>query len=343
MNHFLNTLFITTHGSYLACDGKALLVRRKKETLLRVPAINLGGVVCFGGVGCSPHALALCARCGIAVTFLSSAGSFRARVLGFTPGNVLLRREQYRRADDGAASLSIARSTLLAKVANARSVIRRTMRDYPDSPGQKERANAASRLSHTLDDVQRAEDLGVLRGLEGDAARTYFSVFNHFITDQGNGFVYGGRSRRPPLDNVNALLSFLYAIVTHDARAACEAAGLDAAVGFLHRDRPGRPGLALDLIEELRAPLCDRLALTLINRRQVQSDGFTSAPNGAVSINDATRKAVLVALQKRKQEEITHPFLNEKMPIGLVVHTQALLLARYLRGELDAYPAFIAK
>ncbi len=343
MKHHLNTLFVTTHGAYLKKDGQAVAVRIDRQIALRVPLHHLDGIVTFGAIGASPALLAECGKLGVAVSFLSQNGRFLARVVGFTAGNVLLRRTQYRWADDDDRSLGIARAIVCAKIANARVVLQRAARDYPDAPQRGALENAAHRLSETLQDVGHATDLDVLRGFEGDAAKNYFTAFNAMIVAQSEAFHMQGRNRRPPMDNVNALLSFLYAILMHDARSACESAGLDAAVGFLHRDRPGRPGLALDLMEEFRPFLADRLALTLINRRQISPGGFQRQETGAVTMDDATRKAVLVAYQKRKQDEIVHPFLGEKTTVGLLPHLQARLLARYLRGELDGYPPFIAK
>jgi CRISPR-associated protein Cas1 len=337
----LNTLFVTTQGAYLSKEGEAVSVRVDGQVQLRVPLHHLGGIVCFGRVSCSPALMAMCAQAGIAISFLTEQGRFLARVQGFTPGNVLLRREQYRRADDLAAALAIARNVVLAKIANCRSVLLRAVRDYPQAPGRAKLEEAANRLAREVERSERAEDLDVLRGIEGDSANMYFGVFNHLITQPTDGFLMQGRTRRPPLDPVNALLSFLYAMLAHDARAACEAAGLDAAVGFLHRDRPGRPGLALDLMEEFRPYLADRLALSLINRQQVRPAGFVTAESGAVKMDDETRKAVIVAYQKRKQDVVTHPFLEEKTTIGLLIHLQARLLARHLRGDLDAYAPFV--
>ena len=367
MKRHLNTLFVTTDGAYLAKEGQAVVVRIDRKPQLRVPVHHLGGIVCFGHVNCSPPLMAACAEAGVAITFLTEHGRFLARVSGFTPGNVLLRRQQYRTADDPAASAAIARSMVAAKIANSRSVMLRTMRDNPNHDAQAGLQAAADRLVRPLRDTPKADNLETVRGIEGDAARTYFDCFNHLITAGDDGFEFkgrtrrppldnvnfaavhrrrggqAGRTRRPPLDNVNSLLSFVYAMLSHDARAACEAAGLDPAVGFLHRDRPGRPGLALDLMEEFRPFLADRLVLSLINRRQVQPDGFQIAESGAVTMDDVTRKTVLTNYQQRKQREIMHPFINEKTTVGLLVHLQARLLARYLRGELDAYPAFIWK
>ncbi len=343
MKHHLNTLFVTTAGAYLAKDGESAAVRVEKQVRLRVPLHNLGGIVCFGGVGCSPALMAACAQAGVAISFLTSAGRFLARVSGFTAGNVLLRRTQYRRADDEPASLNIARNMVLAKAANSRGVLLRAARDRPESPHAEPLRSAAARVLATVDDIQRTTSCDQLRGLEGDASRVYFGAFNGLITNPSEAFVFRGRSRRPPRDNVNALLSFLYALLTHDARSACEAAGLDPAVGFLHVDRPGRPSLALDLIEEFRAFIADRVALSIINRQQVRPDGFTQNEAGGVRMSDETRKTVLMAYQQRKQERLMHPFLGEETTVGLLVHLQARLLARYLRGELDAYPAFIAR
>ena len=343
MKRHLNTLFVATQGAYLAKDGEAVAVRVEGETKLRVPLHLLGGIVCFGRVSCSPFLMGACGEAGVAISFLTEQGRFLARVHGFTPGNVLLRRAQYRRADDPAGAAAVARAMIAGKVANARSVLLRGARDHAEAAGAGGVRAAVEQMDRCLAAAQRAATLDELRGVEGEAARAYFGAFDALITAQRDGFSFRGRSRRPPLDNVNALLSFLYAILTHDARAACEAAGLDPAVGFLHRDRAGRPGLALDLVEELRAFLADRLALSLINRRQVRASGFRRGAAGGVEMDAATRKTVLEAYQKRKQEELRHPFLGEATTVGLLPHLQARLLARHLRGDLDGYPPFIWK
>lgn len=343
MKQHLNTLFVTTPRAFLRKSGQAVEVRVNKETKLRVPLHNLGGIVTFGAIGISPALMAECAKNGIAVSFLNEYGRFLARVVGFTSGNVLLRREQYRRADKPESCLEIARPIVLAKIANSRTVLLRATRDRPEAPGRESLDHVATRLGQTINDVERCTNLDTLRGLEGDAAKSYFSVLNHMMTAQKEEFSMSGRSRRPPMDRINSLLSFLYAMLTHDARSACEAAGLDPAVGFLHDDRPGRPSLALDLVEEFRAFLADRLSLSLINRQQIRPAGFRVQDAGGVEMDDETRKTVLVAYQKRKQETIRHPFLGETTTIGLLVHLQARLLARFLRGELDAYPAFFAR
>lgn len=341
MKRHLNTLFVTTQGAYLSREGEAVRVRVGNETKLRVPLHTLGGIVCFGQVSCSPFLMGLCGEMGVAISFLTEHGRFLARVQGFTPGNVLLRREQYRRADHPEGAAAVARSVVIGKIANSRSVLLRGARDHPENGDPGALQNAIVHLDRCLADAQRTSSVDGLRGVEGEAARVYFGVFGHLVTAQKEEFAFHTRSRRPPLDNINALLSFLYAMLASDARAACEAAGLDAAVGFLHADRPGRPGLALDLMEEFRAFLADRLALSLINRRQVQASGFRTTASGGVHMDEQTRKTVLVAYQKRKQEELRHPFLGEKTTIGLLPHLQARLLARYLRGDLDAYPPFI--
>lgn len=342
LKHHLNTLFVQTDGAYLAKDGQCISVRIDGTERLRVPVHTLGGVVCLGRINASTALLALCTESGVAISFCSGSGRLLARVTGFTPGNVLLRRDQYRAADDLGQSLEIARPTIAAKIANSRTTLMRATRDHGDAEGRLRRTGA--RLAEAARQAMRAGHLDELRGLEGDAASSYFGVLDELITLDIAArvpFRMTSRSRRPPLDRFNALLSFLYAMLAHDARSACEAAGLDPAVGFLHRDRPGRPSLALDLMEELRSLLCDRLALSLINRRQVKAEDFEVCENGAVRMSDAVRKSVVVAYQRRKQEELTHPFLEERTTVGLIVHLQARLLSRRLRGELDAYPAFI--
>jgi CRISPR-associated protein Cas1 len=337
----LNTLFVTTDGAYLRKDGQAVAVRVEQETRLRIPLHNLDGIVCFGRVSCSPQLMEACAQAGVTISLLSSYGGFRAAIVGFTPGNVLLRRTQYRKSDDESITCPIAANMVAAKIANSRAVFLRALRDNSNDENKQAIDPVNQRLAQMVDEARRATSLDRLRGIEGDAANHYFSVFSRLVNVPGDDFRFIGRSRRPPLDRINALLSFLYSMLTHDARSACEAAGLDAAVGFLHRDRPGRPGLALDLIEEFRPFIVDRLVLSLINRRQVAAAGFEVSASGAVVMDDKTRRVVLTAFQKRKQDTIIHPFLGEKTTIGLLIHLQARLLARHLRGDLDAYPPFL--
>jgi len=341
MKRHQNTLYVTTQGAYLAKDGEAVAVRVAEEVRLRVPIHTLGGIVCFGQVGASPFLLGFCAERGVAISFLTENGRFLARVQGPVSGNVLLRREQYRRADDDSGSAGITRSFLAAKIANSRTVIQRALRDRPQLPGVETLRAATVTLGQQLDSLREGIPLDGLRGIEGNAARLYFEVFDELITQQKDAFFFRERSRRPPLDNINALLSFLYTLLCHDCEAALESVGLDPAVGFLHRDRPGRPSLALDLMEEFRAVLADRLALSLINLQQIRGDGFSRGETGGVMMDEATRKKVLVEYQKRKQEEIVHPFLGEKTTVGLLPHLQAALLARHLRADLDGYPPFI--
>jgi CRISP-associated protein Cas1 len=343
MKKLLNTLYVTTQGAYLAREGETVLVRVEKETKLHLPIHTLSGIVCFGQISCSPFLLGLCAERGVGVSFLTEYGRFMARVQGPVSGNVLLRREQYRWADDEGRSVDLARSVLVGKIANSRAVLRRAIRDHAEKPGTGALETAADRLRFSLEQLSSSHTLDVLRGVEGECAATYFSVFDHLITSQKEEFQFHERSRRPPLDKVNCLLSFLYTLLMHDVRGALESVGLDPAVGFLHRDRPGRSSLALDLMEEFRPVLADRLALSLINLGVVKKSGFTQSESGGVTMDDETRKALLVAYQKRKQEEIHHPFLNEKVAIGLLPFAQALLLARHVRGDLDGYPPFLWK
>lgn len=344
MKRLLNTLYVTTQGAYLAREGENLLVRVEQETRFRVPIHTLASVICFGQVGASPPLMHLCAESGVTLAFLSEQGRFLARVEGPVSGNVLLRTEQYARARDPAASAAVARSIIAGKMINSRAVLLRAAREQePGTPGREALREASRRVAVLARKLEGAPELEELRGHEGDASRIYFGAFDPMIVAQKEDFAFRGRSRRPPLDAVNALLSFIYTLLVHDVRSALEGVGLDPAVGFLHRLRPGRPSLALDVMEELRAPLADRLALTLINRRQVGKEGFTTTEGGEVRMSDATRKEVLQSWQKRKQEEINHPFLNETIPIGMIPHAQALLLARHLRGDLDAYPPMLWK
>ena len=339
MKHHLNTLYVTTQQSYLAKDGECVTVHQGDTLKAKIPIHTLGGLVLFGQVSCSPFLLGHCAENNVAVSWLTENGRFLASMHGPVRGNVLLRREQYRKADTPETSAIIARAVTIGKIANCRTVLRRTARERPDA-----RLGAACEsLSFCLERLGRELPLDVVRGIEGEAANLYFGVFDSLISNPDPAFAFAGRNRRPPLDAVNCLLSFLYTLLAHDVRSALESVGLDPAVGFLHRDRPGRPSLALDLMEEFRPYLADRLACTLINRGQVKSRGFKKLESGAVQMDDATRKEVIVAWQERKQEEIDHPFLQEKMPVGLLWHTQARLLARYLRGDMDAYPPFVIR
>ncbi|ABA05196.1 CRISPR-associated protein, Cas1 family [Nitrobacter winogradskyi Nb-255] len=344
MKKLLNTVYVTTEGVALRKDGENLVAEVEGEERARVPLHMLASLVVFGPIHISPALMAACAGAGIAIALLDRNGRFRARVEGPVTGNVLLRRAQYRVSE---APEPVVRSILVGKVANQRSVLMRALRDHREElePGDRDAITAVTeRLAFILRRVERSDGgLDVLRGAEGEAANLYFSVFDNLLRVPDPDLRWKGRSRRPPLDPINALLSFLYTLLTHDCRSACESVGLDPAVGFLHRDRPGRPSLALDLMEELRPVLTDRLALSLINRRQLRAGDFEKRDGGAVVMSDDARRTVLTAWQERKKEERLHPFLQEKAPLGLVPYLQAQMLARHLRGDLDAYPPWFWK
>lgn len=341
MHQLLNTLYLTTEGAYLRLDHETLRVEVERETKLQVPIHHLGGIVCFGDVLVSPAALARCAQDGRFVVFLDRNGRFQARVEGPISGNVLLRCAQHAAMREMDTTLTIARYIVGGKIQNSRQIVLRAARDTDDPSDSEALRQTAESLANVLGRVPLAEDLDSLRGMEGEAARKYFSTFDRMVREDRATFTLNGRNRRPPTDPVNALLSFLYALLMNDCVAALEGVGLDPQMGFLHALRPGRAALALDLMEELRSVVADRLALTLINRKQVAAGQFHARPGGAVHLEDAARKEVIVAYQKRKQEEITHPVLDQKMPLGLVPHVQARLLARVLRGDLEAYPPFL--
>lgn len=337
----LNTLYVTTQGAYLNKEGETVVVNIERETRLRLPIHTLSSIVCFGQVTCSPFLLGHCAENDVSVSFMTSYGRFLARVQGPVAGNVLLRREQYRQADNLQASARLARMFVLGKVTNCRTVLGRAMRDHAEKINSANLEKTVNLFSKVARNLVREELLDNIRGIEGRAANDYFSLFNDLIVSQKENFIFAGRNRRPPLDRVNCLLSFLYTLLYHDARSALETVGLDPAVGFLHRDRPGRLSLALDLMEEFRPMLADRLALSLINLGQVRKKGFKVTETGAVLMDDDTRKTLLTEYQKRKQIEIEHPFIKEKMPLGMLLLAQAQLLSRYLRGDLEEYPPFI--
>lgn len=344
MKTHLNTLFVTLENAYLSKDGAAIAIRHEGKTKLRVPLHNLDGIVTFGwDTSASASLMAACCENDVALSFHSPYGKFLASINGFTSGNILLRREQYRRADDPESTLKIAKNFIAAKLSNGRTVIQRSLRDHSHGDHRSSLEKTAAYLLNRIQATQQADEIGELRGIEGEAAVAYFAAFQKLITVTDGAFVFKTRSRRPPLDPVNALISFIYSLLTHDIRSACESCGLDPQCGFLHRDRPGRPSLALDLMEEFRPMLADRLAFSLINRKQLSAKDFEYKESGAVFLKDKPRKVVLQAWQERKQTEIMHPFLQEKTTVGLLVHLQARLLARHLRGDLDAYPAFLWK
>ena len=338
-----NTLYVTTQGAYLARKGTNVVVRVERQTRMSLPVHTIGGIVCFGNVACSPFVMGLCGEAGVGISFHTQYGRFLARVHGPQSGNVILRRAQHRMTVDPWAGVIAAKHVVCAKIANARTVLQRALRDHSPKMAASRVEAAVTRLASLLAEMTQNLTLERIRGIEGDAARTYFGVFDEMIVCQKDRFLFTQRTRRPPKDNTNALLSFVYALLTHDTTSACESVGLDPQMGFLHADRSGRPSLALDLVEEFRPFLADRLVLSLINRQQVDAKGFKVRETGGVEMDDRTRKTILVAYQNRKQETILHPFLNEKMTIGLLPHIQARLLARWLRGDLDAYPAFLWK
>ena len=346
MRQHLNTLFVTLEGAYLKKDGEAVAVKLKGETKLRVPLHNLDGIVSFGWDNtASASLMAACHKHGVALSFLSPFGKFLASSYGGVSGNILLRREQYRRAEHEPAALAIAQNMIQAKLHNSRNILQRAARDHGSKDAERAAKSQGSvdTLATRISGASRTTSLDSLRGIEGDAAVFYWAVFNQLLTTPSPELRIKGRTKRPPLDRTNALLSFLYAMLAHDCRSACESCGLDPQSGFLHQPRPGRASLALDLMEEFRPILADRLALSLINRQQITADDFHIQESGAVVLRDDSRKIVLQAWQEKKQDELTHPFLNEKITLGLLPHIQARLLARHLRDDLDAYPAFLAK
>lgn len=343
MKKLLNTLYITTPDRYLSLDGENVVISADRQEIGRVPLHNLERIMIFGGAGASPALMGKCVSECRELVFMSRFGKFLARVEGEVNGNVLLRRKQYRVADNPEQSLNIARNIIAAKLYNSRWVLERTIRDHSLRIDTELFKSKSIYLKDAINNAMSAENIESLRGIEGEAASVYFSVFDDMILQQKDDFKFGGRSRRPPLDCVNAMLSFAYSLCTGMCTSALEAVGLDAYVGFMHTDRPGRRSLALDLLEEFRAIMCDRFVLTMINKRIISPNHFDMREDGAVLLNDEGRRAVLTAWQNRKDEEIKHPFLDEKVQWGMIPYAQALLLARYLRGDLDTYPPFLWK
>lgn len=343
MRKMLNTLFITSEDAYLALENENVVVLRGEEKMGQYPLTILENIVSFSYKGASPALMGTCAARDIHLCFLTPNGRFLARVCGQSRGNVLLRKEQYRVSDDSAQSCMVARNMIFGKIFNSRWVLERMLRDHAMRADLPSLSAASAQLQNRLEGVRQIDDLDALRGAEGLASAAYFGVFDQMILNQKDVFHFDGRNRRPPRDRVNAALSMTYTLLAHDCASALESVGLDAYVGFMHRDRPGRASLALDLMEELRAPLADRFVLTLINTRVLQQKHFKTQADGAVLLTDDGRKALLSAWQSRKKAEITHPFLKEKMAWGLVPYVQALLLARTLRGDLDGYPPFLWK
>lgn len=340
MRKLLNTLYVTTPESYLHRDGENVLVKVGNEEKFRIPIHNLEGIVCFGYMGASPQLMQLCSEHNVGFSFLTPHGKFLGRVNGRIRGNVLLRRTQYRVADNPEASLDIAKGFMVGKIVNCRTVLGRSLRDHSDVIRCEKIRYADSLLIENLEKIDHCMDADTLRGIEGNCAKFYFDVLDELILKQKTDFFIHDRNRRPPRDNMNALLSFLYTLLAHDVESALETVGLDPYVGFFHTDRPGRASLALDMMEELRPFIADRLALNMVNLQQVAPKDFLKKEGGGIILTDKGRKAVLGGWQKRKMDEITHPYLNEKIPVGLLPYVQALLMARFLRGDIDGYPPF---
>lgn len=343
MKKLLNTLYITSPKSYLSLDGENVIITKEDKTVKRVPLHNIEGIIGFGFTGASPALMGKCADMGISLTFMTMNGRFLARVVGEDRGNVLLRKEQFRISESDDQSLSYAKNMITAKIVNSKNVILRAKRDYRMRLDVDKLEVVIDNLKASATEARLANSSETLRGIEGNAANRYFHVFDSLILQQKDDFYYHGRNKRPPLDNVNALLSFSYSLLAKDVTSALESVGLDPYIGFLHTDLPGRPSLSLDMMEELRSIIADRFVLSLINLNTVNNNGFTKTDSGAVHMDDDTRKAVLSAWQKRKQEVIKHPFLDQKIEWGLVPYVQALLLARTIRGDLSEYPPFFWK
>lgn len=345
MSHtLLNTLYVMTAGSYLHLDNDTVRIEVERETKLRVPLHHLQAIVTVGDVLLSPAIIGRCASDGIGMTLLDRNGRFRARIEGPVNGNVLLRKAQFQASADPAIALKLARNFVAGKLRNSRIVLQRGAREAKQDADREALGAAVLKFDASLRATTVATDMDALRGVEGEAARTYFVALSHIIRgDAREAFAVDGRSRRPPRDRVNALLSFLYTLLTHECRSALETVGLDPQVGFLHVLRPGRPALALDLVEEFRSVLADRLALTLVNREQLKANDFRVTEGGAVLLNDDARRTVSIAWQEKKQETLTHPLLESEIPIGLLPQIQARLLARTLRGETEAYLPFLAR
>lgn len=343
MREILNTLYIQHQGAYLNLENDTVRVQIDGESRLQMPLIRLNGIVAFGQVSLSPFLIHRCAEDGRSVVWLTRTGRFRARLAGPMQGNVLLRRAQHKALSDMETTVALARQMVAAKIQNSRGLLMRVARNTSDSSVRQDLASSVDDLAEVLPHLREVTLLETIRGIEGEAARTYFSVFNHLVRSDDPHFVFHGRTRRPPMDRPNAILSFLYAILTGECVAALEAVGLDPQVGFLHALRPGRPALALDLMEEFRAPLVDRFVLNLLNLRQLQVHHFEEMPGGGIYLTDDGRKIVLAAWQDRKAEDVEHRALRERVPLGLLPNVQARLLARHLRGDLKSYPPYLHK
>ncbi|MDQ0204449.1 type I-C CRISPR-associated endonuclease Cas1c [Pectinatus haikarae] len=343
MKPLLNTLFVNQDTAYLSLDGENIVVLKDDKILGRFPLHNFEQITTFGYIGASPALMKKCAEKNIALNFMTPEGRFMARVIGKTNGNVLLRKEQYRWSDSEDNSLNLAKCFIAGKLYNSKWVLERTKRDHPMRVAVDKLQKAIDHIQEQMQHILAAKDMDELRGIEGKAAVLYFSVFDDMILNQKENFFFKERNKRPPLDNMNCLLSFIYALLANDIASALEGVGLDSYVGFLHRDRPGRQSLAFDMMEEFRPILADRVAVTMVNRKKITENGFIQKENGAVLMTDDARKLVLEAWHTHKEEQITHPFLEEKIKWGLVPHVQAILLARCIRNDLDTYPPFLWK
>ena len=343
MKKLLNTLYVTSENSYLALDGENIVVFEEKTEVGRLPLHNLEGIVSFGYRGTSPALMGACADRNISLCYMTPQGKFLAKVTGKVKGNVVLRKQQYASTQDEGQSLEVAKNCILGKVYNARWVLERAIRDHSLQIDVERVKSASEYLKKSLKYIQNSQSKEQLRGYEGEAAQIYFGVFDQLILQQKKEFKFAGRNKRPPVDNVNALLSFVYTLLTNQIVAALESVGLDPYVGYLHTERPGRASLALDLIEELRAVVADRFVVSLINKKIITGKNFVKKENGAVLMSDDLRKKLLIEWQNKKKETLTHPYLKEKIEWGMVPYVQAMLLARYLRGDLDSYPVFLWK
>lgn len=343
MKQILNTLYIQTQGAYLRLEKETLKVEIDQELKLQIPLHHLGGIFAFGNVLFSPFLIHKCAEDGRNLVWLSEYGKFKARIASSTTGNVLLRQAQHQVVDCPVTTLSIARHITAAKLQNTRSIVKRASREAKIESDRDLLKNTAQIHQESIQNAETASDLDRLRGIEGYAAKAYFGSFTQMVRQNRDAFALTERTKKPPRDPINALLSFTYTLLVNDCISACEGVGLDPQMGFIHAIRPGKPSLALDLMEELRSPLADRLVLTLINRGQIKPDDFTERPGGAIYLSGDGKKTLLTAYQKRKQEEVKHTILNSKIPFGLVPHIQARLLARYLRGDVPSYQPFILR
>ena len=343
MKKLLNTLYVTSENGYLSLDGENVVIYDGDTERGRLPLHNLEGIISFGYRGTSPALMGACADYGISLCYLTPQGKFLARISGKVRGNVILREQQYESSKNERMGLEIARNCIMGKVYNARWVLERALRDHPMQIDMERVKTASAQLKERLEWIQNSQNKDQLRGYEGEAASIYFGVFDELILQQKKDFTFSGRNKRPPLDNMNAMLSFVYTLLTNSITSALECVGLDPCMGYLHTERPGRASLSLDLIEELRAAMADRFVLSLVNKKIVSGKNFTKKENGAVLMDDELRKKLLTEWQNRKKDVITHPYLGEKVEWGMVPYVQAMLLARYLRGDLDSYPVFLWK